>query len=232
MSKPDMYLIYLDESYDDNLFVYSAIFVNAFHWSEHFNHLLNWRKEWLSKYQIPMEIELHATNFVAGRGEPLRTRDKLFRAELFYEAIGRIEAMSDIKIINDFTNNKKEHIKLFEKMLNKINDMLKAYKGFGVLICDEGNEKKLTSTMRKMKRHNHMPDIFDNYGHNSTLGNIFLERIIEDPLFKNSKSSYFIQLADMVAFSLLRNKVPIEGSTKPKVQEAFNQLNQVLVKGK
>ena len=46
---------------------------------------------------------------------------------------------------------------------------------------------------------------------------------------KTSKSSYFIQLADFVAFSLLRNEKPIK-TTPQKVKDAFNQLNKTLVK--
>lgn len=39
-----------------------------------------------------------------------------------------------------------------------------------------------------------------------------------------------MQLSDMIAFSLLRNEKPIAGSTQPKVQTAFDQLNESLVK--
>jgi uncharacterized protein DUF3800 len=37
--------------------------------------------------------------------------------------------------------------------------------------------------------------------------NIPVERVIEDPVFKQSHQSYFIQLADCVAFSLLKREV-------------------------
>lgn len=38
-----MFLIYVDESYDDTHYGYSAIFIDAFKWNFHFSHLLNWR---------------------------------------------------------------------------------------------------------------------------------------------------------------------------------------------
>ena len=37
-------------------------------------------------------------------------------------------------------------------------------------------------------------------------------------------------MTDMIAFSLLRNEKLIAGSTQPKVQTAFDQLNKSLVK--
>ena len=38
--------------------------------------------------------------------------------------------------------------------------------------------------------------------------NIPLQRVIEDPIFKKSHQSYFIQLADAVAYALLKREVP------------------------
>ena len=39
--------------------------------------------------------------------------------------------------------------------------------------------------------------------------NIPIEQIIEDPIFKDSKTSYFIQLVDFCAYALLRSERPI-----------------------
>jgi hypothetical protein len=221
-----MYLIYIDESYDKTHFVYSAIFIDAFAWNTYFDHVLKWRKEWFEKYQIPLDFELHATDFVGDRGEFPLNRNKLFRSTLFHEAIGRIELIDNIKIINAITQEKKKHIRLFEYMLNRINRTLETLNAYGVLICDEGNENTLTSMVRKMKKENHIPSQVDL----DKVRNIPLERIIEDPLFKTSKSSYFIQLADFLAFSLLRNEKPLENSTLDFVRSAFEQLDNSLVK--
>jgi hypothetical protein len=222
-----MFLIYIDESYDETHYGYSSIFIDAFKWNFYFNHLLDWRGEWFRNHQIPLDYELHATKFVGGRGEFPVNRDKNFRSGLFYEAIGRIERMQDILIINAITPNKYKHMILFEYLLNRINNTLTHKNAYGVLICDEGNENKLTALVRKMKKDNHIPDNLSYYGHGSR--NLPLERIIEDPLFKTSKSSYFIQLADFLAFSLLRNEKPLLGTLHP-VATAFEQLDNALVK--
>ena len=67
------------------------------------------------------------------------------------------------------------------------------------------------------------------YEYRSGKRDLPLKNIIEDPLFKDSKSSYFIQMADFVAFSLLRNEHPTS-KTHSKVQAAFDQLNARLIK--
>ena len=121
-------------------------------------------------------------------------------------------------------------MQLFEWMLNRIERTLKELNAQGVLICDEGNEQKLTTLVRRLKKVNPIPNKaeFDmqGIGHDR---NMPFENIIEDPLFKTSKSSYFIQLADFLAFSLLRNEKPLP-QTLAKVNTAFDQLDKVLVK--
>ena len=223
----NLYLIYIDESYDETHFAYSAIFINAFHWNDYFKDVVHWRGDWLERYGIAVDYELHATDFVGGRGKFPENRDKAFRADLFYESLGFIEQMRNILIINAITDKKYQHMKLFGFILNRINRTLKTQNSIGILICDEGNEKKLTATVRQMKKHNPIPNHAEIYGAGHR--NIPLDRIIEDPLFKTSKSSYFIQLADFVAFSLLRSEKPLP-NTQPMVFKAFDQLDKVLVK--
>ena len=225
----NMYLIYIDESYDEKHYAYSALFIDAFQWNYYFSHVLQWRSQWQQKHDIPLDFELHATKFVGGRGEFPKNRDKSYRAKLFYEAIGQIERMRKIYVINAITSDKKRHMILFERMLNRIDRTLDAINAYGLLICDEGNENRLTSLVRKMKKQNNIPCSVELYGNLGNTRNVPLQRVIEDPLFKTSKSSYFIQLSDFLAFSLLRNESPTS-STVYQVQSAFEQLDTVLVK--
>ena len=226
----NLYLIYIDESYDDTHFAYSALFVDVFRWNDYFSKILSWRKDWQEKHGFSLEHELHATNFVGGRGGQNTNRNKEFRAELFYEAIGRIEQIEGFSVINAITETKRLHLELFEWMLNRINTTLDRRNAIGILICDEGNEKEMTSLVRKMKKQNEIPS---NQYHRAMYGpgsrNMPLNRIIEDPLFKTSESSYFIQLADFLAFALLRHEKPLP-QTKEKVKTAFEQLDNVLIK--
>ena len=225
-SQTGVYLIYVDESYDNTHFAYSALFIDAFNWNLYFSQLLDWRKTWFEKHQIPPDYELHATDFVGGRGKYPQNRDRVYRASLFHEAIGYIEKMKGVWVINAITADKKKHLELFERVLNRINRTLGAKNFIGVLICDEGNENKLISIVRRMQKKNMVPSC-------ASLGyeprDIPLKYVIEDPLFKTSQSSYFIQLADFLAFSLLRNEKPLPGTLEP-VKTAFDQLDKRLVK--
>ena len=51
-----------------------------------------------------------------------------------------------------------------------------------------------------------------------------LERIIEDPVFKKSHHSFLIQLADCVAFALLKREIPpTPNIQKYRINEAFSE---------
>jgi hypothetical protein len=220
-----MYLVYIDESYDTGFFAYSAVFVPAFDWYKVFNKVTKWREYLFKTYSIELEYELHSTKFIRGEGQPHNNRDKKFRAILFNDFFKTFESIIGVLVINGITV-KENRNKLFEYTLNRIDTCLFRNNAYGILICDEGNEGNLISIQRQMRKSNYIPSKI-NCG--ETI-NSPLSRIIEDPLFKTSNSSYFIQIADMIAFGLLRNEHPVEKSTLPEVANAFDNLDKILVK--
>lgn len=60
--------------------------------------------------------------------------------------------------------------------------------------------------------------------------NIPIDRIVEDPFFKKSDQSYFIQLVDFAAYALLRRERPIASKTKYGIDKIFNELSDILVR--
>lgn len=213
-----MYFIYVDESYDEVHYCYSALFVPVFEWNDIFEEVFQWRKKLKNKYKIPFEYELHATKFISGSGAPHNNRDKDFRANIFNESFHFFNSLSNVYVIAGITDNKVKHLKLFNQLLYQIETSLREKNAFGVLICDEGNERKLISAVRRKRK--------KNIASNETL-NLSLERIVEDPLFKTSTSSYFIQITDFISFGLLRSEHPSK-NTRPLVQGAFNNLDKIL----
>jgi hypothetical protein len=205
---PKMYLVYIDESYDSSHFVYAALLVPAFEWNMVFQSVREWRQRLFHQHAIPLDYELHATDFVAGRGEPNENRNKLFRGQQFAEVFDLVESLNGVEVYGGITSDKKAHLELFETTLTHIQKTLEEKNAYAVLVCDEGNETALTSLVRTMQKVGPVAD-----------------RIIEDPLFKTSKSSYFLQLADFVAFGLLRNKQPA-ASTVEVVKTAADRIKK------
>jgi hypothetical protein len=93
-----------------------------------------------------------------------------------------------------------------------------------MIFADEGRELDIRRAFRKMSVFNPIPSKFGAWPTGQATRNITTERLIEDPIFKPSDQSYFIQLADCVAFSLLkRETVPSEKIKKYGINEMFDQ---------
>lgn len=107
---------------------------------------------------------------------------------------------------------------------------MSAWGSYAHLICDEGKEDQYIKLVRRLKVHNPIPSRFGAWEDGSATKNIVLDRIIEDPQFKKSGNSYFIQTADFIAYGLLRRERPNATAKKRRIHRSFDQLDSVLVK--
>src|SRR5205807_9371824 len=85
---------------------------------------------------------------------------------------------------------------------------LNIYRARATIFADEGREYEITKALRKMHVFNLIPSQLGGWPSGKFTKNITTDRIIEDPVFKPSDRSYFIQMADCVAFALLKREVP------------------------
>jgi Protein of unknown function (DUF3800) len=92
-----------------------------------------------------------------------------------------------------------------------------------LIFADEGRQIEITRVCRKMTVFNPIPSQFGAWSEGATK-NLPLQRIIEDPVFKQSHQSFFIQLADCVSFALLkRETIPTPNIKKYGINEFFNE---------
>jgi hypothetical protein len=105
----------------------------------------------------------------------------------------------------------------------KLAERLLPYLTRSMVFADEGREHELTKVFRKMSVWNPIPSAYGVWsGTSHKSRNIPLQRIIEDPVFKPSHQSFFVQLADYVAFALLKRELPpSEHVKKYRLNEAF-----------
>lgn len=106
-------------------------------------------------------------------------------------------------------------------------DMLQSrllnYAPRAMVFADQGRETEITRVYRKMTVFNPVPSQFGTWSEGATK-NLPLQRIIEDPVFKASHHSFFIQLADCVSFALLKKEVPpTPNIAKYGVEKFFEQ---------
>ena len=108
---------------------------------------------------------------------------------------------------------------------DEVEGRLIPYTPRSMIFSDEGRERELTAVFRKMHVFNPIPSAYGGWGVSRDKSkNIPLRRIIEDPVFKKSHQSFFIQLADCVSFALLKREVPpTPHVAKYKINEAFEK---------
>jgi len=91
---------------------------------------------------------------------------------------------------------------------DEIDRRLNIYRSRAVILADEGREIEITRALRKMHVFNPIPSRLGGWESGQYTKNITTDRIIEDPVFKDSARSYLTQLADCAAFALLKREVP------------------------
>lgn len=236
-----MYIAYYDESGDDGypkysspLFVLSAIYLHYLNWKDIFKNISEFRKQLKKDFNLPIKMEFHTKYFILNKNPYRKLQisddDRLLIIGLFCELISNL----DISIINVVINKEnispntsynvldnalKYSIQRIENDLNKI-DPAKKF----MIITDQGRIGKMRMTTRKMQRINFIPSKYNNKPYRQEI-----KSFIEDPLEKDSKESYFIQLADLVSFIIYIYSIYKLGINKISNRMPKNIDKQVII---
>lgn len=224
-----MHLLYVDDSSDGTANVFVAIAIPARNWNEVFQATKDWRRRLNQEHKILLRKELHATKFVAGKGRlGPQVIKKGTRSRIFTDSFHLIESMPDVRVFG--VCHVGGQFRAFERLLNRVNRTLQAWDSYGFLICDQGKEIHYTRLVRKMSVFNPIPSRYGVWPDGQRHRNLVLDRILEDPSFKDSKSSYLIQLADFAAYALLRLERPLASKNRYQIGEAYGLLRNSTVK--
>ena len=252
-----MYLAYFDESGDDEVYmpeqiqgasqliVYSNVFIEIENYKRIQNELLEIRRKIKGKFKVSfIQKEFHTRDFLLGKNLNIKTQSKLkfndFRKLILLEFAKEISKIQGLQIFSTVLD-KAKHKKLktpediSEKAiccsLNKMNYSIATkfnhYPDF-IMISDMGRENTTRKIVRKIQKYSPI------YTKNGPIDGS-IKNIIEDCLFKDSKDSYFLQLADFMAYFTMLwvtkdkwdNKLTRHISFE-EVDEIFNVLSSVL----
>ena len=232
-----MFIAYYDESGDDGfpgsspLFVLSAVYLHYLDWQNVYKEIIEFRQELKQNYGLPIKLEIHAKHLLLGKN-PYRTlnlseSDRVSIIDLFCEKIAQL----NLKVINVVINKNKlkspspnydvldnalrYSIQRIENDLKKIDPKRKF-----IIITDEGRVGKMCSISRKIQRINFIPSKYE-----KRLYRQEIQSLIEDPLPKSSRESYFIQLSDLIAYIVYAHKLTELGigSFPSRIPKAVNE---------
>lgn len=241
-----MFLMYVDESGDlgsiqngspTNFFVLSAMVIHENKWYPLLEDLLKFRRHLKTTKGLKMREEIHASAFISSPGALVRI-SKNDRLDILKKCIDWVASHPGISIISVVVDKKSRNenifelawerlIQRFENTIQKGNfpDSKKDTVESGMIIPDNTDNKKLKDLVRKMRRHNPIPN---NSGYRNGYRNLTLSRIIEDPFLKDSADSYFHQIVDVVAYFARQHFEPNAYVRKKGAATFYNRLLPVI----
>ncbi|MCS6918676.1 MAG: DUF3800 domain-containing protein [Fimbriimonadales bacterium] len=219
-----MHIIYIDDSADEKLCVFSALAVQDDCWNEAFEQVRAYRRHLQESEGISIHKEFHAWKFVSGRGR-LAERDipKARRCAIFKEVLRFLAGLRGVHLFNTVAPAKRKPA-AYERLLTHINECLRKWESYAILVIDQGAEAEYLRLTRRIRTYN--PSVQDT----TLCADTRIERILEDPFFKDSQHSYWIQMTDFCGYALLRYERPLESKMKYGLHEAFPLLEPIFVK--
>ena len=240
-----MYLMYVDESGDTGLvnsptryFVLSGVVIHEMRWNEYLDQLIAFRKRINARFGFKLREEIHSGTILTKPKELARIpkHERLAILRMFADEIA---SMPDISIINILVDKqgKPSDYGVFNvawgALLQRFDNTLR-YHNFpgprnpddrGMIFPDNTDNKSLIRLMRKMHRYNPVPNQ-TRFG--SGYRNLRIQSVIEDANFRDSRDSYFVQMADLSAFLLYQMSQPSKYIRKKSAQNYFLRLKNVL----
>jgi hypothetical protein len=222
-----MHLVYVDDSKDTKLACFSALLVPEDTWTDCLNRLIAIRRTMKDSDQVPLRMELHATEWVGGKGKRVQHLKKPDRARLYNYFLAGIAMLPGVQLINAAVPHN-EDVRAFEWMLNRINRNMVANDSRAIIISDEG--KSYDKLLRRMRRHNYIPSRIGAWETGQFSKNIRVGRVIEDLVYRDSARSLFIQAADCCVYALLRSENPLASKTALGLDQSLMILERIMVK--
>ena len=207
-----MRISYLDESGDDGyprysseIFALSNVYMHYQQWKENFERIREFRRLLRQDFGLPVKTEFHTKYFLLNKN-PYRQfnfsdANRITIVDLFCDLIGDL----DLRIINvaiikprilrpDYKVLDTAVKYLVQRIENDLQPSQNPQAKF-LMITDPGRIAKMRWTTRRIQQINYIPSRFGPQPYRREI-----TALIEDPLPKDSRESYFIQVADLVVF--------------------------------
>lgn len=239
-----MYIKYVDESGDVGItgsptkyYILSAIIVHESKWLDLLNDLIAFRRKLKAQKGLMMKEEIHASEFVSKRGKlkrPISPSNRLDILRLCLEWLASVNYINIISVRVDKSKNSDPFTTAWTALLQRFENTLK-YQNFptpafkhdsGIIVADDTDVKKLTALLRKMRRFNAIPHMGAVFTGGSR--NLPLQHVLKDPICRASKSSYFLQMVDVVAYFAKQYHDPNKYIKKKSAKNWYGKLTPVI----
>ena len=240
-----MYFCYVDESGDCGMydpanpketgsafFILVGVIVASKKWRISLDTLKAFRKKIPREGFLPYDVEFHCAEMIDPRKVKAFTsisvpeRWKLM--EEFAETIGQNSAFSILTVVIDKIKSKLNQEEYLTSSITKLyqafDEFLKAKETNGILFFDRANENTINTHVRKL---------LGTGASGESIPAVRIGWVIEDPIFRISSDSMFIQSADLVAYTLKEKEFPQASRQKHQAHKIFTRkLTEISFKSK
>jgi len=240
--------MYVDESGDcghiigngskTRYFILCGLVLHELKWKEILDSLIDFRKQMKAAFGLRLREEIHSSHLINKPGD-LQRIEKFKRLEILKfhaDFLAKINEISLIPVIVD-KQGKSANYDIFEsawKILIQRFENTIAHRNFpgprnpddkGMIFADNTDNKKLMAVLRKMRKFNPIPN--QAWAGPGTK-NILVSSVIEDPNFRDSRHSYFIQAVDVCTYLLLQQNIPCRYFSNRNAKNYFTRLQPIL----
>lgn len=239
-----MYLMYVDESGDTGVtgsptrhFALSSLIVHELRWEAALQQLIEFRRRMRDSFGLKMTEEIHAAGMINKPGPLVRIsrNDRLRILTALVDEITRLPDVNAINVVVDKRPSDSSEIvfdRAWQTLIQRFENTL-SHRNFpgpanpderGLIICDQ-TDARLNRLLRKMRRYNPVP----NQGaFGGGYRDLRVKYIIEDPVHRDSKDTYFLQVVDTIAFFLYQAVAPNAFIRRKGAKRYFLRLLPVL----
>ena len=219
-------------------FVLTGLILHELRWRPYLDQLVDFRRRLKAVYGLKLREEIHAAALINKPGDLVRI-PRYDRLAILRDFADELATMTDLNVINVVVDKlgKASDYDVFgmawKAIIQRFENTLSHRNFFGprnpdergMVFPDHTEDKKLTELLRAMRRYN---PITNQTSYGAGYRNLTLDSILEDPNFRNSADSYWVQAADLAAFLLYQNLAPNAYMKKKSGQNYFNRLDRIL----
>lgn len=167
-----MFLMYVDESGDSGLissptryFVLSGVVVHELRWNEYLDRLISFRQRMKQKFGLLLREEIHSAHLINRPGDLVRI-PRNDRLSIIRHLADEMASMTDMNVINVVVDKQGKAAgydvveNAWRALVQRFSNTV-SHRNFrgpanaderGLILPDMGNAKKVTHTIRKMRR--------------------------------------------------------------------------------
>jgi len=212
-----VYIAYVDESGNigtpgSHTYTLACVFLAAERWPDVFDRLIDHRRGLHREFRIPVRSELKANYLIRGKGPLWGLHLSEDQRQAIYRSLMRVQAQVELQtfaiVINKAELLQRERDEsprevAWEFLIQRLERLTTTTRIPLMLVHDEGEGAAVRKIARKARRAGSAGSAFGT-GHLARPARL----LIDDPIPRDSRQSYFVQLADVSAYAAFRRIHP------------------------